>query len=104
MRYVSHAGGTATLLRTSAAGSLARRAVGKTAHRATCNMVTQQRDHATLRLKLRSLAGYFGGNPSGIHGGRSAIEARAFSDVGTPHAWKNGPRLRPTARENRAIH
>jgi len=43
MRYVSYAGGMVTLLRTSAAGSLARRAVGKTAHRATYNMVMQSR-------------------------------------------------------------
>ena len=37
-----------------------------------------------------------GGKSGGIHTDKSLIESRAASDVGTPHASKNGPRLRPT--------
>ena len=41
---------------------------------------------------------------SGIHVGRSATEARAASDVGTPQAVSSGPRFLPTVRDMRTSH
>lgn len=41
---------------------------------------------------------------TGIQTGRSAIDFRAESEVGIPHAVKNGAKFRPTCREKRTIH